>query len=53
MDLFSLEAEAKWEGIVSFKPNKVGDSQKVDFLLYKNSDIKPYLKLHILVDVRE
>ena len=34
----------KWEGIVTFTPNKVVDNEKVDFLLYKNDEAEPSLK---------
>lgn len=49
-----LANEQKWEGIVSFTPDKAGDNQKVEFLLYKNGEAEPCLKpLHLWVDVTE
>ncbi len=51
---FVLENEQKWEEIVSFTPDKVGDNQKVDFFLYKNGEADPYLEpLHLWIDVTE
>ena len=48
-----LEPDEKWEGIVGFTPHRAGDSQKVEFLLYKNGESEPYLKLHLWVNVKE
>jgi len=49
-----LANEQKWEEIVSFMPDKSGDSQEVEFLLYKNEETEPYLKpLHLWVNVTE
>jgi len=48
-----LEPDEKWEEIVSFTPDRAGDSQKVEFLLYKNGESEPYLKLHLWVNVKE
>jgi len=43
----------KWEGQTGFTPTRLGDNQKVDFLLYKTGQSKPYLKpLHLWVDVK-
>lgn len=51
--LIEMAHEEKWEEIVSFTPDREGDNQKVEFLLYKNERSKPYLKLHLWVDVKE
>lgn len=48
-----LGDEQKWGEIVSFTPDRVGDNQKVEFLLYKNERSKPYLTLHLWVNVKE
>jgi len=48
-----LAHNEKWEEIVSFTPDRVGDNQKVEFLLYKSGDSEPYLKLHLWIDVKE
>ena len=40
------------ETIVSFMPNKAGDNQKVEFLLYKNEEAEPHSEpLYILINV--
>lgn len=49
-----LGDEQKWEEIVSFTADRVGDNQKVEFLLYKNGETEPYLKpLHLWINVKE
>jgi uncharacterized membrane protein len=48
-----LEHDEKREEIVSFTPQRVGDNQKVEFLLYKSGGTEPYLKLHLWVNVKE
>ena len=48
-----LEHDERWEEIVSFSADRAGDSQKVEFLLYKNGENEPYLKLHLWVNVTE
>ena len=43
----------KWEMELSFIPQVAGDNQRVEFLLYKNGENKPYMEpLYLLVDVR-
>ena len=50
----TLEDNEKWEEIVSFKPTKVGDSQQVEFLLYRNGMDEPHLEpLHFWIDVTD
>jgi len=49
---FVLDNEQKWEGIVSFTPDKAGDNQKVTFFLYKSGEAEPCLEpLHLWIDV--
>ncbi len=48
-----LGNDEEWEEIVSFTPDRVGDTQKVELLLYKNMESEPYLKLHLWIDVKE
>ena len=48
-----LAHDEKWEEIVSFTPDRAGDGQKVEFLLYKSEEGEPYLKLHLWVNVKE
>jgi uncharacterized membrane protein len=38
---------------ITLKPFRVGDNQQVDFLLHKNGNPVPYLRLHIWLDVHE
>ena len=40
----------KYEQEVGFTPTKVGEKQKVEFVLYKED--KPYRYLHLLIDVK-
>jgi uncharacterized membrane protein len=54
VDAVVLANAQKWEGIVSFVPDKVGDNQKVEFLLYKNGEAEPSLNpLCLWIDVAE
>jgi uncharacterized membrane protein len=52
-DLITLAPDDKWEDIIRFRPQKVGDNQKVTFLLYKNGATEPYLELYLWVNVKE
>ncbi len=50
----ALVNEQKWEDEVSFVPEVAGEYQKVEFFLYKDDDVKPYLNpVYLWVDVRE
>lgn len=46
-----LDDEEEWEGIATFTPDRTGDNQKVEFVLYKDGEIKPSLKLRLWIDV--
>jgi len=48
----SLAPGEKWEGEVAFAPKRVGENQKVEFLLLKSEKSEPYRDLHLWVDVR-
>jgi len=48
---FSLSDGETWEQEVTFTPYKLGPDQKVEFLLYQDSDSEPYRTLHLWVDV--
>jgi len=48
-----LVHEQKWEGEVSFVPEAAGENQRVEFLLYKDDEVEPCLKLHLWMDVKE
>ncbi len=53
MGPLELGHDGKWEESVSFTPDRAGNNQKVEFLLYKDGENEPYLKLHLWVDVKE
>jgi len=48
----TLNHDEKWEEIVGFTPDKAGDNQKVEFLLYRQGQNEVYQSLHLWVDVR-
>lgn len=45
--------QQNWEGRVVFVAKEPGEDQKVEFVLYKNGEVAPYLELHLWVDVAE
>ncbi len=49
----TLEYTGKWEEIVGFTPNRTGNNQKVEFLLYRLGQNEVYQRLHLWVDVIE
>lgn len=49
----TLEYGRKWDGVVNFIPSRVGDNQKVEFLLYRHDQNEVYQKLHLWIDVIE
>jgi uncharacterized membrane protein len=49
----TLEHEGKWENEVSFTPQVAGENRKVEFLLYKDGEVKPCFEpLQLWVDVK-
>src|SRR3972149_5318976 len=43
----------KWQEVLSFTSDKVGDNQTVEFLLYKDGESTPYLKpLYLSVNIK-
>ncbi|MDD4876062.1 MAG: DUF1616 domain-containing protein [Dehalococcoidales bacterium] len=46
-----LDHNEKWEEILCFTPDKRGDNQKVEFLLYKKGQGEVYQNLYLCVDV--
>lgn len=48
-----LHHEDSWQGEVSFMPTQIGESQKVEFLLYKQGQNEAYRRTHLWVDVTE
>ena len=53
LPMITLAPEQKQEQVISFTPAKVGENQKVEFLLFKNAETEPYLTLHIWVNVSQ
>ena len=49
----TLEHGEKWERIVNFTPNRVGNNQKVGFLLYRQGQSEVYQELYLWVNVIE
>jgi uncharacterized membrane protein len=47
----TLDDEEKWEGEVSFIPDKMGSNQKVEFNLYRQGEDTPYKVLYLWIDV--
>jgi uncharacterized membrane protein len=48
----TLADEQKWEGEVGFTPEVIGQNQKVQFLLYMDTEVEPCLEpLYLWVDV--
>ena len=50
-----LAHQEKWESVVSFIPQSLGEGQRVDFWLYKNTETEPCFEdpLHLYIDVTE
>ena len=49
-----LAHNEKWEEVVGFTPQRVGDNQKVEFLLYWSDESMPYQEpLRLWVNVKE
>ena len=50
-----LAYQEKWESVVSFIPQSLGEGQKVEFWLYKDAETEPCFKdpLHLYIDVIE
>lgn len=48
-----LEHDAKWEAAIDFTPDRLGNSQKVEFLLYQhNNEVREvYSELHFWINV--
>ena len=47
-----LAHRQKWMEGVGFIPDKTGEDQKVEFLLFKQGESEPYDFLYLLVDVK-
>jgi uncharacterized membrane protein len=55
VDIGTLAHEQKWEQKVSFVAQTPGDRQKVEFWLYRDNGVEPYLQdpLRLYIDVRQ
>jgi len=49
---FELAQGEKWEQKIGFTPQYAGDNQKVEFLLFKETDSIPVSSLHLRIDAR-
>ena len=47
-----LEHGERWEEEVGFTPGRVGDKQKMEFLLFRQGQGEPYQRLYLWLDVR-
>jgi len=48
----TLEHDEEWEAMVGFTPNKAGDKQQAEFLLYRQEQEEAYRRLHFWLDVQ-
>lgn len=48
-----LHNDEKWEQEVAFTPVTAGETQKIEFLLFREGDSEPYNQLHLWVNVNE
>jgi len=48
-----LAHDQNWAEIVSFTPDRAGDAQKVEFLLYKQGQSEAYRVIHLWIDVED
>lgn len=49
----ALADQEKWQTLITLVPTRIGDDKKVEFLLFKGQGGKPYLALHLWVDVKQ
>ena len=47
----NLNAEEKWEQVVTFTPTRVGPNQKMEFLLYTGVSTDVYERVHLWIEV--
>ena len=48
----TLEHDEKWEKIAGFTPDRAGDKQRIEFLLYKQGQSEVYQGLYLWVNVQ-
>ncbi|MDO8472721.1 MAG: DUF1616 domain-containing protein [Dehalococcoidia bacterium] len=46
-----LSHQQQWTHEVTFSPQKIGENQRVEFLLFKDGETQPYRTLHLWIDV--
>jgi uncharacterized membrane protein len=51
IDPITLQNKERWEQLIDLTPTKVGDQQKVEFLLYTQTSVEPYRTSHMWIDV--
>ena len=51
MGSVTLEHGEKWEEVASFVPKRVGNDQKVEFLLYRLGQDDVYRRIHLWTDI--
>ncbi len=47
----TLDDKQQWEELVGFTPDRAGDNQKVEFLLFQGEGESPYLELYLWINV--
>ena len=47
----TLEPDQKWEEEVRFTPGRIGNRQKIEFLLYRQEQDEVYESLYLWADV--
>jgi uncharacterized membrane protein len=48
-----LQQGEKWEQVIGFAPQHIGDNQKVEFLLFKGDDGVLEKSIHLWINVKE
>ena len=48
----TLPDEEKWQNEVGFTPHEAGENQKLEFILYKQGEDKPYKLLYLWIGVK-
>jgi uncharacterized membrane protein len=53
IDPLTLSDGEQWQSEVALIPEKAGENQRVEFVLFKDDETIPYLTLHLWLDVNE
>jgi len=51
--LVKLNPDEEWQKVMSFTPNRVGDRQKIQFLLYRQGQGEVYRELYLWINVHK